>query len=352
VTSLHANYVKMHSVLLVHAVINVSSKREEFCVEVNQILIVISKNIVQGDLAIAQKIFISKMVLLVTKQQHIVIKGHVKPTIHSAKCYGVLMQKKASDVCFALNRKKGSVWANCGINGRGDYIACNTHDALCGKLQCAAKSPDKTLPVFPIIGTRRGRNIVTLKDGTTCILGKTMSPDLQDPSLTDDGVKCANNSICVENKCLTFSSLTYIKNCSRTCLLNGGVCNNKGNCHCPKGLACPYCELAGPGGSADSGQGCILHDNCEDCFSTLFKTLLIIFFLVIPIIILIITIRYRVKVREHCMQQRVTKYSRKGEWTVEEMSINPINSPQSRRIPPLPRRPPVPPPPIIITPSV
>lgn len=34
------------------------------------------------------------------------------------------------------------------------------------------------------------------------------------------------------------------------------VCNNNGNCHCKQGYACPYCELAGPGGSFDSGQGC------------------------------------------------------------------------------------------------
>ena len=36
------------------------------------------------------------------------------------------------------------------------------------------------------------------------------------------------------------------------------VCNNKGNCHCNSGYACPDCLEVGPdqGGSVDSGQGC------------------------------------------------------------------------------------------------
>ena len=40
------------------------------------------------------------------------------------------------------------------------------------------------------------------------------------------------------------------------------VCNNNGNCHCKPGYACPYCEMAGPGGSFDSGQGCVVMGDC------------------------------------------------------------------------------------------
>ena len=87
-------------------------------------------------------------------------------------------------------------------------------------------------------------------------------------------------------ECVNISTLSHIKTCSATCRLSGGVCNNNGNCHCPVGRACPYCELAGPGGSADSGQGCVLHDSCEDCFTPLAKAMLVLFLLVLPVAVL------------------------------------------------------------------
>ena len=83
-----------------------------------------------------------------------------------------------------------------------------------------------------------------------CIQGKTStSPDMGDPTVTGDGVKCGNQKVCVKNKCIQLPP----NNC--TCI-NGGVCNNNGNCHCPRGFACPYCVGAGSGGSIDSGAKC------------------------------------------------------------------------------------------------
>ena len=88
-----------------------------------------------------------------------------------------------------------------------------------------------------------------------CIQGKTStSPDMGDPTVAGDGVKCGDSKVCMENKCVPLPS----NNC--TCF-NGGVCNNKGNCHCPQGFACPYCVSAGGGGSVDSGALC--NDTCK-----------------------------------------------------------------------------------------
>ena len=43
------------------------------------------------------------------------------------------------------------------------------------------------------------------------------------------------------------------------------VCNNNGHCHCPTGFACPDCRYLGPGGSLDSGQGCVTVKNPKKC---------------------------------------------------------------------------------------
>lgn len=43
------------------------------------------------------------------------------------------------------------------------------------------------------------------------------------------------------------------------------VCNNNGNCHCPAGFACPDCRYLGPGGSLDSGQGCVNQTTDKSC---------------------------------------------------------------------------------------
>lgn len=85
----------------------------------------------------------------------------------------------------------------------------------------------------------------------------SLGDDLFNPTLTPDGIKCGDNAICMDQKCVNISSLTHIKSCRKDTCLNGGVCNNNGHCHCPPGYACPNCLFVGPGGSLDSGQVCI-----------------------------------------------------------------------------------------------
>ncbi|XP_065649505.1 zinc metalloproteinase-disintegrin-like MTP8 isoform X3 [Hydra vulgaris] len=211
--------------------------------------------------------------------------------------------KEAELDCFLLNTKPVDKWANCGKNDRDLYIPCAVGDAKCGKLQCSPISPGLPVPNLPIIGTNRGTNVIG-----KCRMGFTsMGPDLDDPSLAMDGTKCADNSVCVKKKCTNISTIATIKKCSTTCL-NGGVCNNEGNCHCPPGFACPNCEFAGPGGSLNSGQGCILQSDCG-CLTPLVKGLLVLFLLVIPLlcISLYFMYRYRENIRLRFSHARETR---------------------------------------------
>lgn len=59
--------------------------------------------------------------------------------------------------------------------------------------------------------------------------------------------------MCVNQKCMSVSSLRkQIPTCPQDCNGNGW-CNNKGHCHCKDGFAPPHCDYPGPGGSLDSG---------------------------------------------------------------------------------------------------
>ncbi|XP_057305646.1 zinc metalloproteinase-disintegrin-like EoMP06 [Hydractinia symbiolongicarpus] len=233
---------------------------------------------------------------------------------------------KAHDVCFKQNAKSANEWGNCGKNNRGEFIPCAEADILCGKMQCAGKSKDHPLPTFPIIGSSRKRNKIVFTYGggsIVCIMGVTsLGDDLDDPTITPDGTKCADNAICMDQKCVNISSLKHIKSCSVGTCLNGGVCNNNGHCHCPPGYACPTCQFAGPGGSLDSGQGCISgggnkgdkKEGLEDCgcLTPLVKGMLILFLLVIPLCALIGYLCYRNRVVMHKRYQAYRTKSDRG----------------------------------------
>lgn len=188
---------------------------------------------------------------------------------------------KAADGCYRDRNKRGNEWGNCGKDPRGDYVACKVEDALCGKLQCDYGS------------------------NKCAWLAAQGNAEEQDTSMTYAGLKCGTGRLCVDQQCVNISSLPHIKTCSKACINAGGRCNNNGNCHCPIGRACPYCELAGPGGSADSGQGCLLHDSCEDCFTPLAKAMLVLFLLILPLGVLsFLGYRNRTIIRERVLGGR------------------------------------------------
>ena len=74
-----------------------------------------------------------------------------------------------------------------------------------------------------------------------------------DPGLAPEGARCADGSLCVNQKCMPVADLKIGPNaCPNNC--NGhGICNSKANCHCDEGYAPPLCIATGTGGSVDSG---------------------------------------------------------------------------------------------------
>ena len=64
-----------------------------------------------------------------------------------------------------------------------------------------------------------------------------------DPGLSPEGSRCADDSLCVNRKCMPVASLTIGPlSCPSGCH-GRGVCNSRGHCHCDPGWAPPDCQV-------------------------------------------------------------------------------------------------------------
>jgi len=163
---------------------------------------------------------------------------------------------KAHDACFNSNAL-GNIYGNCGKKEDGTPIPCAIEDLLCGKIQCSGKDGIE-LPRWPLLGWKRGISQRFIGSISCKAVKMDFPKGLDDPTMTLDGTKCNDNSVCIGNKCVNLTTWSLNKPCDPFQCHNGGVCNNNGNCHCQKGWMCPYCNETGFGGSLDSGQGCVM----------------------------------------------------------------------------------------------
>jgi len=159
------------------------------------------------------------------------------------KAYWGANGANGNDWCYGLN-KDGDSFANCGKIGQTDtYRKCKPENVNCGKLQCAQRPG---LSRFPLVGRYRGTKIVRY-GSISCRMGKSkISYDMKDPSQVKHGSKCGDGKICYESECVDVTSLygTQVP-CKETCL-NGGVCNNEGDCHCLPGYTGVNCGVKKP----------------------------------------------------------------------------------------------------------
>ncbi|XP_028391203.1 zinc metalloproteinase-disintegrin-like jararhagin [Dendronephthya gigantea] len=174
--------------------------------------------------------------------------------------------KVGGDNCFHRNTEGGSFY-NC-PSEPGKYIRCAEKDVKCGKINCLSTRKDHR----PIQGQQRYHHWISFKTGEYCIVPASTWGDGLDPTYADDGTPCSEGNMCLKGKCIPVSEAIPVSSfgkCTNNCSGNG-ICNNKGNCHCHSGFACPDCNSIGPnqGGSEDSGQGCQLSDKKDSSSST------------------------------------------------------------------------------------
>ncbi|XP_055969029.1 disintegrin and metalloproteinase domain-containing protein 19 [Sorex fumeus] len=158
----------------------------------------------------------------------------------------------APDLCFERVNVAGDTFGNCGKDMNGEHRKCSMRDAKCGKIQCQSSEARPLESNTVSIDTNidiDGRRIRCR--GTHVYRAPEEEGDMLDPGLVMTGTKCGYHHICFEGQCRN-TSFFHMEGCERQC--NGrGVCNNKGNCHCDRGWAPPFCDRPGQGGSVDSG---------------------------------------------------------------------------------------------------
>ncbi|XP_057657242.1 uncharacterized protein LOC130894422 isoform X1 [Diorhabda carinulata] len=161
--------------------------------------------------------------------------------------------KSSDDQCYMMNIK-GNRHGNCGYDKLTQtFFKCENESVLCGMLHC--KHLNERLE-FGMESVAILSHTFINKKGSI-IPCRTAIVDLGinqvDPGLTPDGALCGDGKMCVNQKCMSVSSLRKQgPHCPDDCNGNGW-CNNRGNCHCKDGFAPPNCYYPGPGGSLDSG---------------------------------------------------------------------------------------------------
>lgn len=179
---------------------------------------------------------------------------------------------KADDVCFQAANAQGNQYGNCGQTSSGEFIKCNSANAMCGKVQCTNVDANHPPP--------GGSISIQIVNGSKCVNADfNMGTDVLDPAYSNPGSPCASGKTCVDFECVDAAVLrpNFICDAKTTCN-DRGVCNDRGHCHCDVGWAPPNCASSGWGGSIDSGPASIDY--------SLRNGLLIFFLLVVPLLVL------------------------------------------------------------------
>ncbi|XP_015684939.1 disintegrin and metalloproteinase domain-containing protein 19-like, partial [Protobothrops mucrosquamatus] len=211
----------------------------------------------------------------------------------------------APDACFQDVNRAGDMYGNCGKDRQGNYVKCAMRDAKCGKIQCqsSAAKPKGTNTISMDTTIRFNGQEIKCR-GTLVYATKDDEGDLSDPGLVMTGTKCGDGLVCKDQRCQNASFFEQDK-CISKCHSHG-VCNSNHNCHCDAGWAPPFCEKPGLGGSVDSGPV------QQDHYEAILITLLVIFLLLVPSLLLGLYTCYR---RESSLLNKWVKDLRKRQKT-------------------------------------
>ncbi|XP_066538571.1 disintegrin and metalloproteinase domain-containing protein 15 isoform X2 [Hoplias malabaricus] len=207
---------------------------------------------------------------------------------------------RAPPVCFSSVNKQGNKYGNCGQVPNGTYIPCSNADVQCGRIQCQGGNDRPLLGSNAEILTTKVR--LNHSDFTCRGAYFDLGDDVSDPAMVAQGTACAPGKVCLEQHCQDVS-VFGVEECRSNC--NGhGVCNSNKNCHCDVGWAPPNCKYSGAGGSVDSGPARQPRDSNPTRVA-----LLVIFLFVLPVILLLLAIRFP-RCRRSLICFKITPFSK------------------------------------------
>ncbi|XP_024114097.1 disintegrin and metalloproteinase domain-containing protein 15 isoform X1 [Oryzias melastigma] len=189
----------------------------------------------------------------------------------------------APAVCFSSVNKQGNKYGNCGQLANGSHIPCGNADVHCGRIQCQGGRER------PLLGSNAQILTTTVRFNDSDLICRGtffhLGDDVSDPATVAQGTACGPGKACFNHKCRAVS-MFGVDDCRRKC--NGhGVCNSNKNCHCDVGWAPPDCRYSGHGGSVDSGPA-----RAAGGSDPVRVALLVIFFFVLPVVLLFLALRF------------------------------------------------------------
>jgi hypothetical protein len=157
----------------------------------------------------------------------------------------------SDEKCYKLN-VKGGRHGHCGYSFFNEtFVKCNEENILCGMLHCTNRNDQLEfgLEATSILSHAFLSVNGSIKACKSAVID--LGLDQADPGMVPNGAKCGESKMCVNQKCVSVSSVAG-RTCPHNCF-NNGWCNNLGHCHCKQGYTLPFCEHIHPGGSVDSG---------------------------------------------------------------------------------------------------
>lgn len=183
---------------------------------------------------------------------------------HKSQCQLLFGQgaEVSIDRCFQENANNASQAANCGIEigrfGNKRFKSCKRKDIYCGRLHCLHKNKLEYGLDSAATQSLISRNGTVICQTAVIDLGLNQP----DPGLVDNGVKCGDNRMCLDQQCVEVSTSGFCKyDCN-----NNGICNSlgkqqiirtknlvinyltskfflhTGECSCFSGYLPPYCS--------------------------------------------------------------------------------------------------------------
>ncbi|XP_076327689.1 disintegrin and metalloproteinase domain-containing protein unc-71-like isoform X1 [Tachypleus tridentatus] len=146
--------------------------------------------------------------------------------------------------CFQQFNTQGIMNGNCGFDGNGGYLKCASENILCGSLQCQRGA--KT-PLVSGMDNHYTTTIIYIEGKEyECKVTIGHSEDTPNFGLTQDGTRCGDRKICVNQSCVDLDKYIVPGNCPTNELgkicSGHGICTNVNTCQCDKGWFLSNCS--------------------------------------------------------------------------------------------------------------